>query len=306
MMKTDKPLPSGTDAFVLQLQKRDSILIADQLRYGVRIDGVQDGSDIALPLVRDTLMRDVLVVDSWKIDTLKTYRKQKTSDIQASLVITSFDEGEYLLPGIPVIVRRPDGQLDTLRFKGQDVLFCTIPVDTATFRPSLKDQMDYPLTAGEVVPWAALALLVSAAGYGLYRYIAKLRRKKAEAVHRDPPHIVALRKLDGFRGDKYWEASRQKAFYSGVTDALREYISARYNIGAMEMTTSEIFHALKSSGIPEELKAELQGLFERSDYVKFAKYVATEQENASVLPLSVRFVTSTYQEVIEGENRNVL
>lgn len=308
MMKTDKMPPAGSEAFVTQLQKRDSILIADQLRYGVRIDGVQDGSDIALPLVKDTLMRDVLVVDRWKIDTLKTYKKQNTRDIQASLVITSFDEGEYLLPGIPVIVRRPDGQLDTLRFKGQDVLFCTMPVDTASFTPTPKDQIDYPLTFGEVAPWVGLAVLAAAAGYGLYRHIAKIRRRKAEAVYHDPAHIVALRKLDSFRGDKYWEASKQKVFYSGVTDALREYIAARYNIGAMEMTTSEIFRALKikESGIPEDLRAELQSLFERSDYVKFAKYVATEQENASVLPLSVRFVTSTYQEVIEGENRNVL
>ena len=36
-------------------------------------------------------------------------------------------------------------------------------------------------------------------------------------------------------------------------DALREYIVARYGVGAMEMTTAEIFEDLKGSGIPEEL-----------------------------------------------------
>lgn len=295
------------DAFVRQLQKRDSVLIADQLRYGVELPGIEDGAAIALPQLKDTLMRDILVVEQWKLDTLKFHRKKGVRDLSASMVITSFDEGEYLLPGIPVVVRRPDGECDTLLFKGQDVLFCTMPVDTASFKiHDIKGQMKYPLTFRELLPWIALALLLAGLGVGLYYFIQYRRRKKEEAAHKDPPHIVALRKLDAYRGDKYWAAPKQKLFYSGVTDALREYIGARYGVGAMEMTTAEIFAALKDSDMPADLKAELRDLFERSDYVKFAKYVASEQENAEVLPLSVRFVTSTYQEDIEGENANVL
>lgn len=295
------------DAFVRQLQKRDSVLIADQLRYGVELPGIEDGAAIALPQLKDTLMRDILVVEQWTLDTLKFHKKKGVRDLSASMVITSFDEGEYLLPGIPVVVRRPGGECDTLLFKGQDVLFCTMPVDTASFKiHDIKGQMKYPLTFRELLPWIALALLLAGLGVGLYYFIQYRRRKKEEAAHKDPPHIVALRKLDAYRGDKYWAAPKQKLFYSGVTDALREYIGARYGVGAMEMTTAEIFAALKDSDMPADLKAELRDLFERSDYVKFAKYVASEQENAEVLPLSVRFVTSTYQEDIEGENANVL
>lgn len=295
------------DAFVSQLQKRDSVLIADQLRYGVELPGVEDGSAIALPQLQDTLMRDILVVEKWKVDTLKVHKRRGVRDIAASMVITSFDEGEYLLPGIPVVVKNLEGKCDTLLFKGADVLFCTMPVDTATFKiHDIKGQMKYPVTFAEVLPWLVLALLLAGLGVGLYYYIQYRRRKREEAEHRDPPHIVALRKLDNYRGDKYWAAPKQKAFYSGVTDALREYISARYGVSAMEMTTAEIFAALKDSDMPADLKTELKELFERSDYVKFAKYVASDQENAGVLPLGVRFVTTTYQEDIEGENGNVL
>jgi hypothetical protein len=97
-----------------------------------------------------------------------------------------------------------------------------------------------------------------------------------------------------------WAPEKQKTFYSGVTDALREYISARYDIGAMEMTTTEIFEGMKATDVPSELKGELKELFERADFVKFAKYVASEEENASALPLAVRFVTSTYQSDVEN------
>lgn len=295
------------DAYLQQMQKRDSVLIADQLRYGVHLQAVEQGSALALPEVGDTLMRDILIVEPWKIDTLATHRKKKTQDLDAYLLLTSFEEGEYLLPSIPLAIRRPDGKVDTLYFKGQDVLFCTMPVDTATFVINdIKGQIRYPLTFAEVLPWTGLAALIAAISAAVFYWLKRRRKEKEEALHKDPPHIVALRKLDTYRGDKYWAAPKQKAFYSGVTDALREYISARYDIGAMEMTTAEIFKALKKSDIPDDLKKELRELFERSDYVKFAKYVADEQENASVLPLSVRFVTSTYQEDIEGESKNVL
>ena len=40
--------------------------------------------------------------------------------------------------------------------------------------------------------------------------------------------------------------------------------------------------------------------------MKFAKYVADDEENAQALPLSVNFVTSTYQAQIEEEGKNVL
>lgn len=293
---------SRREAFVEQLIPRDSILIADQLRYGFELPSAPEGTGLELPEVKDTLNRYVMVVDSWRTDTLKRSKKAKTSDLKVSMTITSFDEGEYLLPSIPAVVHYPDGKVDTLVFKGQDVLFCTMPVDTAAFKiHDIKAQMRYPVTFREVLPWIGAVLVLAAIVFGIVWYVRRRRRLREEVQHRDPAHIVALRKLDSYRGDKYWAPSKQKAFYSGVTDALREYICARYGVSAMEMTTSEMFAELKRSDMPEDLKTELRELFERADFVKFAKYVASDAENAEVLPLGVRFVTTTYQEEIEGE-----
>ena len=136
---------------------------------------------------------------------------------------------------------------------------------------------------------------------------ALLRRKKVREEKQDPPHIVALRELDRWRSDKNWAPERQKAFYSGITDALKTYIDARFGIDAPEMTTAELFDALKDcTCLTPELFAALKELFERADFVKFAKHVADDKENAEALPLAVRFVTSTYQSDIEEGSSNVL
>ena len=135
----------------------------------------------------------------------------------------------------------------------------------------------------------------------------RYREKKTEEIRQaEPAHIRALRQLDKYRGPQYWKPEQQKVFYSGVTDALREYIASRYGVGALEMTTAEIFHDLKNSDIPEDLYQEMQALFERADFVKFAKFTATDQENATVLPQAIRFVTTTYQTEIEEESNDVL
>jgi hypothetical protein len=57
---------------------------------------------------------------------------------------------------------------------------------------------------------------------------------------------------------------------------------------------------MKSTDAPKELLVELKDLFERADFVKFAKFVASDEDNASALPMAVRFVTSTYQVDVES------
>lgn len=294
-------------SFLQQLQQRDSVLIADQLRYGFRLDKVQDKTGLSLPdYSEEEFTKDWEVVESWTLDTLKVYKAKKDApasyDIQASIVVTTFEEGEYELPPLAVIRQLPEGKLDTLLFNSQKVDVKTMPVDTATFVVhDIKPQIKYPVTFKEVLPYIGGAFLLAALIAMIVAFVKRRQKNAVEAAKAEPAHIVALRELDKYRGDKLWVPEKQKGFYSGVTDALREYLDKRYGVSAMEMTTKEIMDGLKGKDIPDELLTELKDLLERADYVKFAKYVANNDENATVVPFAVRFVTQTYQAEIEKE-----
>lgn len=296
--------------FLQPLQERDSVLIADQLVYGFELRQVEEGTRFALPEWKNDERGGVRVVSPWIVDTVKIHRTKKgmprLMDIRGGMVITSFDEGVYDLPQIMVGRLSKDGAIDTLVFDPMRLEVKTMPVDTATFVPhDIKGQIRYPLTFAEVLPWLGLFWLVSLLGIlAVCLWIMHKRKDDPAFIRRDPAHIVALRELDKFRGNKLWVPDKQKVFYSGITDALREYISSRYGISAMEMTTAEIFADMKGTDAPEELLSQVQELFERADFVKFAKYVASDDDNSTVLPLAVRFVTETYQTEVEEESKN--
>ena len=304
-------VPSG-DATLQQLQKRDSILIADQIRYGVTIEDVKAGEKIALPDFSAASNDTLTILGGWQLDTLvngKAVRSRnakaaarllrKPFALKASIVLVPFEEGHYALPDVPVI-----RESDTLVFKGLEMDVKTMPVDTATFEiHDIKGQILYPVTFKELLPWIGGGLLAAALIALAVWLIVRASKRKAEALKpKDPAYIVALRELDKYRSDKYWAPDKQKAFYSGITDALKFYMDERFGVDAPEMTTAELFDALKSDkDITPEMYSSLQELFERADFVKFAKHIASEQENAAALPLAVRFVTTTYQTDLEKE-----
>lgn len=293
-------------AFLRPVQKRDSVLIADQLDYGVLIKGLAEGTRLAFPDYSKGFADSIEIVSGWKIDTVGVEKIKKTKDrlydIEAKIRIVSFDEGQYELPRLAVVRNTPDGRTDTLVFNKMNLDVRTIPVDTTTFKPhDIKGQIRYPVTFREVLPYIAGGLTAILLVAIAVRLIRKHRREKTGGVSNEPPHIIALRNLDKFRGNKFWAPDKQKTFYSGVTDALREYISARYGFGAMEMTTAEIFRELNGQEVPKELYNDVKGLFECSDFVKYAKHTVSDEDNAKVLPLAVKFVTDTYQKVLDEE-----
>lgn len=307
--EAEAPEPVFGETYLTQLQPRDSVLIADQLRYGFRL------ADVALPEGELTLLPEApacpgvrfLGEPLWEVDTLSVRGEgaERRYDLDAHLRVTSFDEGSYELPALGTVVGG-----DTLLLEGKTLAVRNCPVDTAKFAPGTlwipaTPIIRYPWTAAE--KWrltgliaavvAALALL----GFGLW-WLIRRKVRAAAAPAEEPAHIRALRKIDAFRGDAYWKPEKQKAFYSGITDALKEYIGERYSFDAPEMTSGEVLGYLKKkTDLRKDLRDGLGHLFEVADFVKFARHTVEDAENAGVVPFATSFVTATWQEVLEAE-----
>ncbi|MBO4585961.1 MAG: hypothetical protein J5675_05105 [Bacteroidales bacterium] len=297
-------------SFLEPLQRRDSILVWDHFHYGVELKDIPEGTPISLPsidekTIKSTADRGLAIIGGWELDSVKVSSKRDSIaryDIRAYISVAPEIPGQFELFELECKVGK-----DTLVFIHQMMDVKEPSIDLETFQPNdIKPQVKFPITLQEIAPWGLGIIILCQLIWLLVRWLRT--RKKEEDKPEEPAHIRALRKLDKLRGDKFWKPEHQKAFYSGVTDALREYIAARFGVGAMEMTTAEIFDALKGTeDIPADLYKEIKELFEVADFVKFAKLTVPEEDNKEVLPKAVRFVTDTYQAEIagtEGDSRD--
>ena len=72
-----------TGSFLEQLQERDSVLIADQVRYGFGLQQVEEGTRFGFAQIEDTLMTNIRIVENWRMDTLKVKKQKMNILLQA-------------------------------------------------------------------------------------------------------------------------------------------------------------------------------------------------------------------------------
>ena len=139
----------GGEAFLEPLQKRDSVLVADQFRYGVELKDVAEGTPLALPEIRTEKDSPLEFVGDWQLDSVKV-KKTGLYTIKASRILTAWWGGSYELPDIPVLFGG-----DTLVFKApaEPLVVNELPVDMESFQAhDIKDQVKFPYTFTQSPP----------------------------------------------------------------------------------------------------------------------------------------------------------
>lgn len=229
-----------------------------------------------------------------------------TSDVDNGLMavtkrftLTSFDEHLYAIPGMKVLV---DGK----RYSANQLALKVITVDVDTLHPEKffppKDVQDNPFLWKEWNPILWMSVLVLLICILLAYLTIRLKQNKPivsriRIVKKLPPHKKALDAIGKLKSERMASTDDQKAYYTQLTDALRQYIKERFGFNAMEMTSSEILHNLQSAG-DRKMIDELKELFLTADLVKFAKYSTLLNENDMNLVNAVNFIDQTK---IEGQ-----
>ena len=125
-------IPAG-QAFLRPLQQRDSVLVADQFKFGFRLDDTKDLQGIQLADSTLVFDADMEVVSGWQLDTVSTAKELKKGQLKLEcyLTIAPFDEGEFELPDLEVVRHFTDGSADTLCFAAPAPLEVSVmPIDT--------------------------------------------------------------------------------------------------------------------------------------------------------------------------------
>ena len=161
----------------------------------------------------------------------------------------------------------------------------------------MKDVQDNPFSWVDWYPIIAMAILFIAL---LVVIIVLWRRNKKQlpllSIRKEDkpllPHEKALALLATLKTTLIGDDEHLKEYYTQLTDILRIYLSERYQVEAMEMTTEQIIDKLKEQHDLDTVSG-LRRLFRTADLVKFAKHAAPTQERIEHFDAAVRYVENT-------------
>ena len=277
------------------------ILIGGRSHYFITVYAPK-GTKISFPEFNNKkeIVPDVEVLSA-KSDTADANSKVR---IRRIYTITAWDAKRYTIPAQKVII---GGATKTTGNVTLDVQ--AVPVDTVKSTPMPPDDIQkVPFSWGEWVPVIlviVLALILICFVFYLYRILCHKKNGRALKKTRALSYYEqAKQDLSEIAANKMLYAE-QKAYYTDVTNVLRKYISQRYNINALEMTSHEILESMKDVCDVSELKV----VFNTADLVKFAKYSTDANDMTYYLDSIVHFIDSTKVEeakdVVEEPKENI-
>ncbi len=274
----------------------DSMMIGDQLLFTIHVEAASEVS-FRMPVLNDTLSRDLEIVASYSADTSQTEEGRWVID--HSYIITGFEQGMQMVPAQKVTYSFNEISDTALSMPLMIQVFAPA-VDTSQQIKPIKPPLNTPVTIKEILPWTALgvaAWLSSTLVFALiWMYFQRRRDPEIFSIKPlEPAHIEAFRELDRLKEKKIWEIGHVKLFYTRLTEISRHYIERQYGIPAMERTTEEILEAFHRSNTEDPLLDEmLKDLLELADLVKFAKEDPLPVENQTNLNNAYLFVQKTY------------
>ncbi len=285
----------------------DSMMIGDQLLFTIHLESARDVA-FRMPMVADTLSRDLEVLALFRADTARTGEGGWV--IEHSYIITAFEPGLKLIPAQRVIYTI-HSTTDTALSMPLLINIYAPAVDTSQQIKPIKPPLNTPVTLKEIIPWAVLGIVVWLAGTLIFALIWMYRQRKRDPEifsikPQEPAHIIAFRELDRLKDKKLWESGQVKLYYTELTEITRRYIERQYGIPALERTTCEILQAFRRSNTEDPLLDEmLKDLLELADLVKFAKEDPLPLENQTNLNNAYLFVQKTYPMFLEEKTEEL-
>ena len=247
-----------------------NIKIGEQIEYKIL---VQAPADAAVVFPEGQTFGALEMVKTNPTDTLKEKGKFR---LEKAYYLTQFDEGKYTIPQQKIQISHKDFYTDSLLVEVHNVAVDTLKQPLYDAKPIA--EVTSP-SSSHLWLWIVLgivALLLTAAA--LYFFVFRKKKLSAEEKRKKlPPFERAIQDLKDLQNSKYLIESQHKAYYTRLTDIVKEYLEDEVHILAKESTTDELLakiNNLQKTGklyLSTETINNLKRVLQNADLVKFAK-----------------------------------
>jgi hypothetical protein len=278
--------------------------IGDVIHYKIIITFTEPLVPQPLKLEKTMGEFEILNISSSKPKPSQKGKLSMTHDLN----LVTFSTGPVLIPGIPILFSSADGTASEA--KTEDI---TIQIksllqekgDEGHLR-SLKGLINF-----RSYTWIWIVLVGILLAFIIYFFINKIKRKntlsdKTPALPTRPAEEIALEALQSLESDGLISLGQIKEFYDRLSFICREYLENRYNISALEKTSSELIQEFRQLNLPLEVLTLLRNLLDNADLAKFAKFTPPVEEISIDLENTRRLITITTPEKKVEEPKEVI
>jgi hypothetical protein len=282
---------SAQSISVLASVDSSDYLVGDYINYTLEVR-TEKNIQIVTPFIRDSLKK----VEIIKELPPHSVEKDGVKSSNFAYVISFYDSASVTIP--PIAIRyKVQGSNEEKLALSNPVTFTvhTVQVEQQADIKDVKDPLTIPLDWKFILLIAFIVLIVLAASFYFYR---RYKKKKAEQpikkkVIRIPAHARALTALDKLESEQLWQKGRVKEYHSNITGIIRGYFEERFNLPALELTTSEQMQQLKKVPSAENILSISNEFLNNADLVKFAKFIPLPSVNEAMMKQAKEIVNST-------------
>ena len=247
-----------------------NIKIGEQIEYKI---SVQAPADATVLFPEGQTFGALEMVKTNPTDTLKESGKFR---LEKAYYLTQFDEGKYTIPQQKIQISHKDFYTDSLLVEVHNVAVDTLKQPLYDAKPIADVTSPSSSLLWLWIVLGIVALLLTAAAS--YFFVFRKKKLSAEEERKKlPPFERAIQDLKDLQNSKYLIESQHKAYYTRLTDIIKEYLEDEVHILAKESTTDELLakiNDLQQNGklhLSAETISNLKRVLQNADLVKFAK-----------------------------------
>lgn len=296
---------------------RSEISIGDRIQYEIKVVYPAEGR-VELPSVLGNL--GSFEVKDYEVSEPKPAGKLMIQTWR--FVLSTFTVGQYMIPPQTVAYLPPGAELpkapgdvpapDSAKAaaaEAQPRMFYTQPIEIKVVRTSPETVQDIADIASlapvpAATPWLAIGL-GAAVLLALGGWLLRKRKGKASGALVEkpplPPYEEAMERLASINAGALIRANRTRELGFELSEILRRYVSRRYDVDALESTTTEFLALVPKLPITAAQRQWIGGLCESTDLVKFAGSPLLESEGEDLISGLKDFLKQTRPREVPAE-----
>lgn len=222
--------------------------------------------------VKDSTGKESIVSE---IEILSPFEEKFSEDKKSwsgSYVIVCWDSSTYMIPSPRLVIEGKTFLFDDLVLKsdlvkaenGKDIY----DIREVSISINKSNESKNPPSFWTSNWWWVVLIVLLIIGLFLWLFFRKKQKDDERVMSLRDSAIMSIENLEKA---KMWEQGRLKEHFVELSYILRKYLSKRYNLSLLELTTSEICLLLERKGLERGILERISEVLNASDMVKFAK-----------------------------------